>query len=177
MNQGRRRQAGFSLLESVISLMLAISVFTMVTPAFSRLNKSTLLESHAELLLSHLTFAREMSAMSGKRIQLCPRGDSGGCGEHRDWSKGWLLFVDSDLNRRFDGSDEVLKSHRLGLTNTVLHFRKRPNYIYFKPSGSAWPNGTFRFCDKTGLVEGSAVIVSMSGRPRRPMPLEPHPRC
>lgn len=169
-------QTGFSLLECVVSMFIAFSLFSVVMPVFSRLTTSTILESQAELLLTHLHLARNYAISENTRVMVCPNNNQR-CGNKNHWKNGWLVFSDSNRNRKYDLAEPILQLHNINYSNVMLGFRKRPDYVYFKASGSAWPNGTFKFCDQNNVVEASAVVISMSGRPRRPMPYEAPVTC
>jgi len=176
------RQAGISLLELLITLLISIVIGGAAFPNFSLFVSANSLENRAQELFIELQHGRYHAISHSVNVMLCPiKGDS--CGDAVDWTRGWILFVDKDKNKKFDPETEELLSKRSWIaktnsgSNMSLSFRKNQAYTYFKPDGTAWPNGTFRLCSTTQPSASSAVVLSMSGRARIASSSEAIHRC
>ncbi len=165
------RHRGHTLLELLITAILAAILVGLGIPALSEWRRETQVESTAQLLMTHLQAARTHAVTASREVMICP--DSGACGSD-DWSRGWTVFEDLDENRRLDRGEPVLLEHRLPQAVT-LSWRRRPSWLFYRHSGIGWPNGTFRVCTRSDGRAGAAVVVSGSGRPRLALPSELRP--
>lgn len=161
----KRRIAGYSLYELIITLAVAAVVLGIGVPGFSDLLARH--RQHIELnaLFHALYAARKQSIASRRAVSLCPSPDGQQCQPGRDWSRGWILFVNSDRDSppRIDAGEEILTRH--SVDRTVLLTANRTGFT----SRGTWlrtTNGTFVACDRANRVPPRALVISFTGRPR-----------
>ena len=129
--------------------------------SFSGAAARTRVAADAADLLSAIEVARSEAMKRQARVTLTPV-DSG-------WTSGWLVFVDSNGNRRWDVGEPVLLRHRPLAATTALTVDTTPGYVAFGSHGrpiqysGAFLAGTIGLCDNRIL---KSVVIAKSGRPR-----------
>lgn len=111
--------AGFSLLETMVTVALLGIVTAMAAPNFANAIRSHRVEGVARELLHTVELARVEAARTGqsaviRRIEPCAAAANA-----NDWVCGWELFVDTDGDRVRDNG-EVLVLRRAPPPNTLL---------------------------------------------------------
>jgi len=156
---------GFSLLELLVTVLVAGLLLGIGVPSFSGFLASNRQTAEINALFHALYLARKESIRRRQMVSLCPSPDGKRCSPSADWSAGWLLFenTDRDVPPRNDPGEAVILVHsvrpgvrieanRRGFTSRGV--RKRAT------------NGTFVVCDSASRVPAKALVVSYTGRPR-----------
>lgn len=159
---------GFTLVELISTLAVLSITLLAGIPALHDLLEQHRLSAHTNLLLGQLQFARSESVKVGQRIGLCPSNDGEFCDDAFDWSRGWIIFTDQNRNRRRDATEPLVRVSRADGAVRILTSTGRRRIIY-QPDGTVLggSNATFRLCGKINQHHNRAVIVSLTGRPRR----------
>ncbi|MDI1252040.1 GspH/FimT family pseudopilin [Thermomonas sp.] len=166
-----RHNAGFTLIETMISVSVLGILAGVAAPSFLELIEHQHASAAMSSLTTHMAQAR-MAAITYRRpAVLCPSTTGTSCDAGSDWSGGWMLFLDQDGNHQFDVTDEIL---RADLTPTSRHLRLpgtagRPQLRYLPDGRSAGSNLTISVCNTKGDLLGK-VIVNNGGRPRTETP-------
>ncbi len=156
---------GFSLLELLVTVLLAGLLLSVAVPSFADFLARNRQAAEVNALFHALYLARKESIRRRQVVALCPSPDGVKCEPSRDWSSGWLMFENSDRDSppRNDPGEPVILVHtvdpgvrieanRRGFTSRGV--RKRAT------------NGTFIVCDRASRVPAKALVVSYTGRPR-----------
>lgn len=172
--------AGFTLLELVVTLVVAVLVATLAVPGFTALSRGLALDGTRDRLYGDLLFARNHAVTHGLQVRLCPRrGDT--CGDVDDWSNGWLVYEHNDTDNRRDPrpapGDTILLTHRGEPDRVTLRFHARYAYFWYNNTGIGWPGGTFRICTAGSDDPGVALILYGNGSARFPRPSDPAVEC
>lgn len=154
------RQVGFTLMELIVTVAIAAILLTIGVPSFQDTMRNNRAATHMNEMMTALNLARSEAAKLGKRVSLCPSTDQATCTGGTDWTKGWIVFIDTAVA---DTSVTV---------GTVLRvwdsFAGNPTF-----GGPA--NVRYRFTgDAIAVVDFSYVLdtikqhvcVSLVGRPR-----------
>lgn len=159
------RITGYSLYELLVTLAVAATLLLVGTPPFAELIARNRLVAEVNALHHALHLGRREAIKRGANLVLCQSPDGIGCGGARDWSAGWLLFVDADDDgRRGAAAGEVLiRRHRPAAGVAVLTNRALYTIRGVRRRNT---NGTFLICDRSRRSEPRALIVSYTGRPR-----------
>ena len=96
---------GFTLIELAITLSVAAILFTVAVPSFVSLIKSMQITTATNEFFAAINLARAEAIQRGVRVDLVPAGEEG------DWTKGWVVFIDGNRNRRPDGGDVIIFRH------------------------------------------------------------------
>ena len=159
---------GFTLAELVVSLSILAITLAIAAPSFGNLVKSNRATALVNDLLTDLQLARSEAIKLNQTVTLCKSSDKLGC--NGDWSDGWIVFSDSNRNRRIDGTDRLLViSDAIG-GSLVLSWNafRSDNYIQFSSQGYIHSNnGTFKICPPDRDVrQARALIINRIGRAR-----------
>ena len=121
----------------------------------------TRVAADASDLLNAIEVARSEGMKRQARVTVAPV-DAG-------WTTGWLVFIDSNGNRRWDAGEPVFLRHRSLAATTALTADTTPGYVAFGSQGrpiqytGAFLAGTISFCDNR---VSKSVVIAKSGRPR-----------
>ncbi|MED5523944.1 GspH/FimT family pseudopilin [Gallaecimonas pentaromativorans] len=154
------RERGFTLVELMVTLVVAGILVTISYPSLSRFFRDNQLGSDASQLQSMLVTARHHALNYQMPVIVCPLVN-GACSNN--WSGELSAFVDSDGNGSKGNDEEVL------LTLEAVSYQRvyAQTSIRFGADGMLTTNaGTIRICegDDSGLYNG--VIVTKTGRSR-----------
>jgi len=158
---------GFTLIELIIVLSM-ISILTAYgLPNYRTFKQNQTMTTEINRLSSTINFARSQSIIIGQHVILCSTTSFTACDGNSQWHKGWMVFIDQNRNRTFDGEDRMLlNENSMNKDLQAVASVHRPK-IRFDATGFApGTNLTIRFCDNRGAENGKAIIVSNVGRPR-----------
>jgi type IV fimbrial biogenesis protein FimT len=162
------RHAGLSLVELLITLVIAVTVLAAGSPSFRRVraNASTLAAANA--LVGGLHLARSQALLRGRPAVLCLSADGQRCLESPDVqrTRGWIVFINERPERRPQRDVREPLVARFDLPAGLAVHASRAAVTYW-PVSRAGTTATVTFCAPRGLATGRAVIVSQSGRPRQ----------
>ena len=160
---------GYTLIEILITLavfsILALNIF----PSFSALlaqERSTVLTNN---LAGALAYARYESVTKQVTIITCQSNNGSECHRSENWHNGWIIFADKNQNKQREPEERLLRVYAATDNGTQVIFKGSgagiKYYMKYKPSGTAWPNGSFLICNPD-IGVGKALIMTQSGRLR-----------
>jgi type IV fimbrial biogenesis protein FimT len=153
---------GFSLVESLVVMAIIAILAAMGVPTFSRMIEQTSLHTSQSDMFASIQLARSTAIMAATRSTICPSSDGQTCGD--DWSSGWIVFVDHNLDDNPSTAELLARHERLpaGIQLRVSQSRRR---IRFQATGTAaGSTATFSLCNASH--HGVGVVLANSGRPR-----------
>lgn len=154
----RRRGAGFSLAELMTVLAVAAVVLSIAVPDLRQLIRNQQLKAAVNDLFGAIGLARSQAIARGARVELVAAGTGA------DWSRGWVVFVDNDGDRRPGSGDEVIAAHGpvpdgIAITST---FSSQQGALYIAY------NGAGRSCTDTSSMAARWGTLSLfQGGPTR----------
>jgi type IV fimbrial biogenesis protein FimT len=112
-----QKMRGLTLVELMITLVVAAVLVGLAGPSFVRLIKSNSMSSAVNTFMADLRFARSESVRRGGRIVICrsdaPEAAAPTCSSAvnttKGWSTGWLVFEDRDNGSTFNTGDNLLR--------------------------------------------------------------------
>lgn len=159
---------GYTLIELIVVLAVLSILALNIFPNFSALlaqERSTILTNN---LASTLAYARSEAVLKQEIILTCQSSDGLECSRSGDWHNGWIVFADINHNEQKDEEETVLRFFAAADNNTQAKFNGAfgiDHYLKYKPSGHAFPNGSFLICNPN-IGIGKALIMYRSGRLR-----------
>ena len=165
--QPRRAQAGYSIFDLMVTSAVA-GVLGFGAVGMNGVIQDTRMTAQINQLMGHLNLARSEAIKRGITVTLCKSENGSGCATGSEWHKGWIIFVDNNVNREIDDGETLLQIEQ-PLEAIALNFAGALNhdrYVTYKPNGMVEPNGTFTFCDARGANKAKAIILLGTGRPR-----------
>jgi type IV fimbrial biogenesis protein FimT len=161
-----RHQAGFTLLELLVTLSILLILAFGVVPGFMDMVDRNRITTSLNDFITYLHLSRSEAIKHRYRAVLCPSSDGKTCLKTGDWHKGIMLFDDSNRNSRLDGSDRIIRFHKATPGITITSSRYRRKIIYQANGMSGGTNATVTVCGQHGARHAMAVIISNTGRPR-----------
>ncbi len=170
--------SGFTLIEILLVVSLLSLLAALALPSFGTMIRNARTQSSSNLLTSHFALARMAAVKHNALVSVCPLAQEGICSTNSDWSRGWMVFLDPDGNRKPDALRQVLQvEHRRLSVQSILSNTTRPQLRYRPDGTSTGSNLTIWICEDHQLQ--MTLIVSSAGRVRteRPVGKTPCPRA
>lgn len=162
----RAAHSGFTVVELMITLILAAVLLTLAAPAFTDLIANNRLRSEVFALRGLLMEARTEALSERNNVTVCPSSNGATC--TGTWSDGYIAFFDTDTEGDVDGTDRIIlartpDTHRIDVT-----FSNAANRVVYNSRGNAQIpgttfNGTFTFCDDRGPTKAAGLIITPVG--------------
>lgn len=132
-------QAGFTLIELMITLTISAIILTVAVPSFTTTIQNNRVTTQLNDFVSTLNLARTEAIKRGMRITVCKSPDAVNCNTSTTgWEQGWIVFVDSNADNTRDTGETILfVSERLasGMTLTGDSALNVKDYVSYRPSG------------------------------------------
>lgn len=169
------KQAGFTLIELMITLVIAAIVLTQAVPSFMTTVQNNRLITYTNDLVSDINLARSEAVKRGSRVVLCRSADPSSAtptcaGTANTWSTGWLVYADANSSGTFDVGDTLV---RVGMpvrnSTTVMSNGAISNTLQYNGDGTTNEGGNigvFTLCDSRGAGNGRQIQVNAMGRPQ-----------
>lgn len=164
---------GFTLIELMVALAIAMIVLTVGIPGFMATIQNTRITTTLNDFVSDLSFARSEAIKRGHRVTLCKSEDAISCTTKGNWAQGWILFADANDDGIFNNQETLLRVHQaissnsLSLTGNrnVQHYISYVSSGFSRRSSGAVQNGTLILCDSRGFGKHSrAIVINNTGR-------------
>ncbi|WP_096087354.1 GspH/FimT family pseudopilin [Agaribacterium haliotis] len=90
-----KAQNGFSLIELMITLAILAILIMVAAPSMESSRKKSAVTGLQREFISSLALARGEASVKGRPVSICPSADTQTCDTNTDWSKGWLVFLET----------------------------------------------------------------------------------
>ena len=169
------RQTGFTLIELMITMVIAAIVLTQAVPSFMATVQNNRLITYTNDLVTDINLARSEAVKRGSRVVLCrsadPSSNTPTCGGTANtWTTGWLVYADANSSGTFDAGDTLV---RVGMpvagATTVMSNGAINNTLQYNGDGTTNEGGNiavFALCDGRGAGNGRQIQVNAMGRPQ-----------
>ncbi|HHI93919.1 MAG TPA: prepilin-type N-terminal cleavage/methylation domain-containing protein [Gammaproteobacteria bacterium] len=170
-------EAGFTLLELIITMAIAAILLTMAVPSFQTTIANNRLATQTNNLVTDINIARSEAVKRGTDVVLCSSADPNAAaptciGNGNAWTSGWIVFVngtgDTNPNQFATATDTLIKvSQAIGGTATILTAGALNTFTYNgNGANAAAANADFFICDDRGEAFARQVQIRPTGRPR-----------
>jgi len=136
----RALQLGVTLIETLVTLGIAGTLAAIGVPSLKQFHDKAAVQARYHDLNSALRRARSEAMARGELVSVCAlEGDSVEAGTPqcieggRDWSAGWLVFVDREERGEVAGADKVVAVYQAPETAGAVVGTLR--YLTYRPSG------------------------------------------
>ncbi len=103
----RRRINGFTLLELMVTIVIAAILLAIALPSFQGTFRSNRVATANNELLASLSLARSEAIRNTRGAGLCASANGTSCGA--DWNSGWLVWSDMDGDSAISTGDTVIR--------------------------------------------------------------------
>lgn len=172
---GITRISGFTLIELVVTLVVASTLMVITTPTMRTFIQNQRISGQVNDLLGDLNIARSEAIRRATSVTVCkstnPQAATPACNPAgADWTTGRVIFADTDADGTIDAGEAVLRI-REGLdggTNTLIGDGTAANRVTFAGNGisTLGAEAEWKLCDSRGPGDGRAVAISPTGRAR-----------
>ncbi|MDP9140636.1 MAG: GspH/FimT family pseudopilin [Pseudomonadota bacterium] len=105
--------AGFTLLELVITIVILSILLTMAVPSFRDFMASRATTAQINDLAGSIRLARAEAIKRGFPVSICSStdadSDAPSCADDAEWSTGWVIFSDRNADGTIDDTDTVVR--------------------------------------------------------------------
>ena len=168
---------GFTLVELMITLAIAVILLTIGVPSFNTAIKNNRLTTATNDLVAVLNLARSEAVTRGLRVTVCKSADQATCTSDNGWEQGWIAFSDENNNAAYNSGgtppETLLRVHStLGNQITATGNANVADYISYISTGQsqmiggAFQAGTIKLCDDRAEDVGKDLVINSTGRVR-----------
>ena len=152
-----QQQSGFTLVELMVALTVAMIVLGAGLPNFVGLVRSNHAVTDVNNLVTAIHLARSEAVGRGVEVTIVPQSGV-------DWTSGWIVGIDLDQDNAFPETGEPVL--RTFAAVDSLAFTSSPARIEFKPTGEVSALTSFAmvptYCDDTNNRQ-RVLSVAMAG--------------
>jgi type IV fimbrial biogenesis protein FimT len=163
MHKKQPKMTGFTLIELMITLVVAVILLSIAAPSFVDIIKNNRLTTQINELSASLNLSRSEAIKRSITITVCKSNDQASCSGN--WHDGWIVFEDANDNGTVDSGETIIRVHPAITSGNTLTSSK--NRITYNSNGFAIGyNSIFRLCDDRGASSVKGLVISNSGRIR-----------
>ncbi len=155
------------MIELLVVMALTVGLILAASTTHQSWVRERVMANTAEALLQGLRFARNHALATHARTVVCPRTESGACGDD-NYEAGWFVFAESpgNENGEIDSGERILQSFVLEPGDITIRSNNFTEFIAFAPGRGTSTAGRFVLC-RGGETDGARlVVVSNTGRAR-----------
>lgn len=165
-----RREAGLTLVELLVTMVLAVVLLGIGVPAFGSLVLDTRLTTTTNRLVAALHTTRSEAVRHNARATLCKSSDGVYCVEDGGWDQGWIVFLDTAGDALRSDGDPLLAAGDPAMDGiTIIGNAPVQRYVSYVGLGAtrrvsgALQMGTINVCAGDA---GRQIVISRTGRIR-----------
>ena len=167
----RKTACGLSLLELLITIVIAIILMAVALPNFQELIRQNRLRAQINEFVSALYLTQSEAVKSGQSVVICASldaesSDTPSCAAVH-WDRGWVIFVDSDKDTVIDMGERIVQRGGPMRSGTTLRGSGGvANAIAYSATAEPAIAGTLVLCDQN-INYARAVLLGVNGRIRQ----------
>lgn len=157
-----RNETGFTVIELMVTLAVAVVLLTMAVPAFNTFVQNNRITAQANDLVTAINLSRDEALKRRSTVTVCSSADGSSCAGN--WHDGWIVFTDDNADSVVNGTDQVLRAWGAlagGATITTTPTSLRYSGIGLVNTGAVFQ---LRIPDCTGNLARD-ISVSVTGQP------------
>ncbi|WP_394129760.1 GspH/FimT family pseudopilin [Shewanella maritima] len=152
-----KNQAGFTLVELMVTITVAAILLTIGVPSLVSLNEKMRTKSNIEKIHNIVMFARSQAISYGTTVIICPFASETSCGSTTDWSNGVRVYTTDS-----DGNDYELRA--IDSFNNQDKIKGSAPILSFTAEGMVnVGGGSIVYCPGGQSTDSKSVSVSTSG--------------
>lgn len=158
-----RKQAGFTLIELMVTLSVLLILITVGVPSLSGYLESQRLKTTTQLLKNSYSQARYEAVTGKKAVTLCPLDiNTGVCGNN--WSAGILVYIDQNGDGVYAVADD-LRLRQVDFPDGIVVSIAGRTQVRLGAAGTTADTGTF-VVKVSGSTTQQTLVIHSSGRIR-----------
>jgi type IV fimbrial biogenesis protein FimT len=160
------KQAGLTLIELMITLVVGSILMVIAVPSFMSFQKDNRRLTQLNDLVSGLNLARSEAVKGNTTVALCPSADGIDC-SGSNYDSGWIVFLntDGDSPPAVDHPAETILRTHTGVTVSGSSLRATgvTTGLNFAATGRPDVSGDITYCDDRGASNARDVVVNRIG--------------
>ncbi|WP_143525854.1 GspH/FimT family pseudopilin [Rhodanobacter sp. C05] len=109
------RQRGFSLIELMVTILVAAILLAIAVPSFRDVIHRNQVSSASNELLASMAYARTEAVTRGQLVSMCPSSDGANCTPSgQTYDPGWIVYTypagAASANKVYDTTDILLRA-------------------------------------------------------------------
>lgn len=168
--------SGFTLIELMITIVIASTILVLATPSYERLIRENKLTSATNEFILAIQRAKNEAITRGKTVTLCVSDTfpQTGCTNgtmNIDFAIGWITFIDANADNGPDNPSEDIIWYNQGIEDVKIADVGSSYYIQFSPEGYVSNNPTsstqsitqLLVCDSNSNGTGRVIDLARPG--------------
>lgn len=170
MSAQPKRLSGFTLPELLTTLAVAAIATSLAVPGIQAAMADQNRASAINELVGTLHLARSTAITRNRAVTVCASADGVRC-KNDAWEKGWIAFVDENLDRVPDADGVLATGSAVGVAVRIRSEQFVP-YLAYRPNGQIMidrpdeNSGQFTVCDARGADAARIIAIQVAGLPR-----------
>ena len=166
------KHSGFTLIELIVTLALAVIVLTFGVPAFQGIIRNNRLATVINEFIGALNLTRSEAIKRGVRVTLCKSNDGANCASSGGYEQGWIVFIDPNGNAAVDTGEPIIRVFEGAVIETGMTLTGNlpvARYISYVATGAtestsgAFQAGTLALC---AVPNALRIVINRVGRIR-----------
>ena len=160
-----QRHRGLTFIELLVTATLITILSISSVPAFTTLVMDLRMTSQVNGFVHAFHLAKQASQQLFTEVAVCKSPDGVQCDAKKTWADGWITFVNTNQDHppHVNQGERILAVGASFESGTITANRQ---HFIFRPFEVRSTNGTLTFCDRRGVDQARAVVLSYTGRPR-----------
>nr|WP_298890851.1 GspH/FimT family pseudopilin [uncultured Acinetobacter sp.] len=161
----RCKQYGITLVELMITIAILAIVAVVAVPSFQAVMANLEANRVQSTMRSVIQDSKYRAFTNRQRITICGSSNLQDC--DAQWSNGFIIFNDLNINKTKDLAEEIIKKHSLNLKHGTLSWRGFGGSALFFQPDTGLPrgsNGSFYYCSSINL--NYRIFLSNMGHSR-----------
>ncbi|TWG90747.1 type IV fimbrial biogenesis protein FimT [Luteimonas sp. J16] len=162
VGRGRRPQAGFTLIELMVTVAVIAILAVVGVPAMAGMINVNRINTATDNMIASLQLARSEAIRRGARVTVCASNDGQTCASSTDWNR-WIVIGRDNVAS--EGGSEVIDVIRDETTTGGIQLQGPADGIVFRSSGVTDGEETLVVCLPTSYPAANQreITVMLSG--------------
>lgn len=163
-----KKHHGFTLIELMATVAVAIILLTVGIPSLLSMISSSAITGYMDALHGDLALARSQAIVEKTTVTLCKSAALVACEPAVSWSDGWIVFTDLDADQVVDVDDRIIRVHEALSTGVTLKYNQG-GYLQYGYKGALESNaGSYTYCSADNdLTLAQGITIASTGRVRK----------
>jgi type IV fimbrial biogenesis protein FimT len=165
----RRRQGGFTLVETMTTLAVASVLVSAAVPPMQDFITRNRMSAEVNTFVASLYLARSEAVKRLQNVKVCPaNSDYSACSGSTEWQGGWMVFLDVNNDDSVTSGEDMVLQQNAALPSrfNIIGAIGRTDATFQSNGQASGSNNTLEFCDTEGVANTREVILSNEGRVR-----------